>query len=74
MKKLGRIDPKLRIPGDQILADRGFTLQDEFAAVCGVQLILPSFTTGRKQLTAKEVETTCQIASIRSHIERVIGL
>ena len=74
VKKSGLIDPKLHFPGDQILADRGFTLQDEFAAVCGVQLIIPSFTRGKKQLTAKEVETTRQIASIRIHIERVIGL
>ena len=56
MKKPGLIDPKLHFPGDQIAADRGSTLQDEFAAVCGVQLIIPSFNRGRKQLTNKEVE------------------
>ena len=30
VKKSGLIDPKLHFPGDQILADWGFTLQDEF--------------------------------------------
>ena len=49
-------------PGDQILADRGFTLTDEFAAKCGVELVIPSFTEGKNQLSAKEVETTRQIA------------
>ena len=58
-------------PGDQILADRGFTLTDEFAAKCGVELVIASFTKGKNQLSAKEVETTRQIATIRIHIERV---
>lgn len=60
-------------PRDQILADRGFTLVDDFAAKCGVELTIPSFTKGKKQLSAKEVETTRQIAAIRIHTERVIG-
>ena len=30
-------------PGDQILAGRGFTLTDELAAKCGVELVIPSF-------------------------------
>lgn len=37
-------------PTDQILADRGFTLTDDFARKCGVELIIPSFTKGKKQL------------------------
>ena len=74
VKNSGFISSNLHFPGDQILADRGFTLKDDFAAGCGVELIIPSFTKGKKQLTAKEVETTRQIASIRIHIERVIGL
>ena len=56
------------------MTDREFTLKDEFAAVCGAELIIPSFTKGAKQLTPKEVETTRQIANVRIHIERVIGL
>ncbi|XP_057308774.1 uncharacterized protein LOC130647068 isoform X1 [Hydractinia symbiolongicarpus] len=74
VKQSGFISSKYHHPGDQILADRGFTLTDEFAAGCGVELIMPSFTKGKKQLSAQEVETTRQIASIRIHIERVIGL
>ncbi len=74
VKNSGLISQKFHHHRDQILADRGFTLVDEFAAGCGVELIIPSFTKGKNQLSAKEVETTRQIASIRIHIERVIGL
>ncbi|XP_065055581.1 uncharacterized protein LOC135684105 [Rhopilema esculentum] len=74
VKASGFISTKYHLHGDEILADRGFTLKDEFAAVCGAELIIPSFTKGKKQLTPKEVETTRQIANVRIHIERVIGL
>lgn len=74
VKQSDFISYKYHHRGDQILADRGFTLVDEFAAGCGVELIIPSFTKGKKQLSAKEVETTRQIAAIRVHVERVIGL
>ena len=48
VKGSGLISPNLHNHGDQILADRGFTLEDEFAAGCGVELIIPSFTKGKK--------------------------
>ena len=50
---------------DYILVDRGFTLEDEFAAFAGVELTIPSFAKGKPQLSAKEVETARQLASIR---------
>lgn len=65
---------KFHMPGDQILADRGFTMVEEFAAGSCSELLIPAFTTGKKQLSAKEVETSRKIASVRIHIERVIGL
>lgn len=68
------ISPKYHLPGDQILADRGFTLHDDFAASCCAELITPSFTKGKKQLSAQEVELSRSISSVRIHIERVIGL
>ncbi len=74
VQQSGLISKNYHHPGDQILADRGFTLKDEFTAGAGVELIIPAFTKGEDQLTPKEVETTRQIASIRIHIERVIGL
>ena len=74
IKQSGFISNKYHHRGNQILADRGFTLQDEFAAGAGVELIIPAFTKGKQQLSAKEVETTRQLASSRLHVERVIGL
>ncbi|XP_065654742.1 uncharacterized protein LOC136081359 [Hydra vulgaris] len=65
---------KYHCPGDQILADRGFTLQDDFAANSSSELLIPAFTRNKLQLSADEVETSRKIASVRIHIERVIGL
>ena len=59
-------------PGDQILADRGFTCKEDFAVESRSELIIPAFTKG-KQLSNKDVEETRRIASTRIHIERVIG-
>ena len=39
-----------------------------------MELIIPSFTKGKKQLSAKEVDVSRQIASVCIHVERVIGL
>ena len=70
----GFTSSKYHYPGDQILANRGFTLEDDFAATCRAELIIPAFTKGKKQLSAKETETTRKIVNVRIHIERVIGL
>lgn len=73
-RQSGYISRKYHFPGDQILADRGFTLQEDLATECSAELILPAFTKGRKQLPAQEVETARNISSVRILIERVIGL
>ena len=65
---------KYHMPGDQILADRGFTLTEDFALNSGTELLIPAFTRGKSQLSAMEIESTRKIASVRIHIERVIGL
>ena len=57
-RQSGLISPKIHFPGDQILADCGFPLIDEFAAGSNTKLIIPSFTKGKKQLSAEEVETS----------------
>ena len=62
------------LPGDQILADWGFTLRDDFAAGASAELLIPAFTRGKSQLSAREVEVSWKIGSVRIHIERVIGL
>ena len=58
---------EFHMPCYQILNDRGFTLQDEFAAACGVNLLLPSFTKGERQLSPEEVETSRKISCLNSH-------
>ena len=73
VRESGFCSSKYHMPGDHILADRGFTLHDDFAAGSGSELIIPAFTRGKTQLPAKEVENTRKIASVRIHIERVIG-
>ncbi|XP_014677799.1 PREDICTED: uncharacterized protein LOC106817631 [Priapulus caudatus] len=60
------------LPGDTVLADRGFDIEDS-VAVKGACLEIPAFTRGKSQLDAVEVENTRAIASVRIHVERVIG-
>ena len=60
-------------PGDQILADRGFTVQDSVGLYCA-ELKVPPSTKWKKQLSRLESDTACQLSCVyRIHIERVIG-
>ena len=59
------------IPGDTILADRRFDIQDSVSLYC-TPITMPAFTRGKKQLTGIEVEQTRRIANVRIHVERVI--
>lgn len=59
-------------PGDVVLADRGFKISNNFN-VQGINLVLPTFTKGKKQLSYKEVLRSKRISNVRIHIERVIG-
>ena len=60
------------IPGDVVLADRGFEISDS-VGVMQASLSIPAFTKGKSQLSAMEIEETRTIANVRIHIERVIG-
>ena len=61
------------LPGDYVLADRGFDIGDSVGFYCA-EVKLPSYTKGKKQLSAKDVEQSRRIACARIHVERVIGL
>nr|XP_012564768.2 uncharacterized protein LOC101238994 [Hydra vulgaris] len=54
-------------------ADRGFNIAESVGFYCR-ELKIPGFTKGKLQLTCSDVETTRKIASVRVHVERVIGL
>lgn len=60
------------LPGDEVLADRGFTIEDMLPA--GVKLSIPAFTRGFKDRRLPEecVTETRRIANVRIHVERAI--
>ena len=57
---------------DSILAHRGF-LNAEEVATRGAVLAIPSFTRGKSQMPAKDVDESRKIAQVRIYVERVIG-
>ena len=58
------------LPGDVILADRGFNVA-ESVAMKGATLNIPAFTRGKIQLPASDIESTRRLANVRIHVERV---
>ena len=61
------------LPGDLILADRGFNIMelvDQYKA----KVELPAFTKGKSQLSAEEVKQSRELARVRIHVERLIGM
>ena len=60
------------LPGDVVLADRGFTIQDSVGMLCA-EVKHPPFTRGKPQLCKLEVDSSRQLSQVRIHIERVIG-
>ena len=62
------------IPGDVVMADRGFDIAED-VGVLRAKVLLPSFRSkDRNQLSSDEVDLTREIAHVRIHVERVIGL
>lgn len=57
--------------GDVILADRGFTIEDQLDPL-GVKVIFPPFLGDRQHLSREEELLTKHIAAARIHVERVI--
>ena len=61
------------LPGDLVLADRGFTVH-ESVSFRQANLNIPAFTKGKDQLDPIDVEKTRKIATVRIHVERIIGV
>ncbi|XP_069139342.1 uncharacterized protein [Argopecten irradians] len=60
-------------PGDSIMADKGFNVQDLFA-VRDVAINIPTFFRKKNRMTGKVVLRDRKISSKRVHVERIIGL
>ena len=60
------------VPGDMVLADRGYDIADELA-LYGASLAILPFTRGKDQLSQREVETSRALSQVRIHVERAIG-
>lgn len=65
-------EPNRFSPGESIMADRGFQVQDLFASR-GVSLNVPTTMKGKNQLEPETVVKDRRIASKRVHVERIIG-
>uniref|UniRef100_A0A667X785 DDE Tnp4 domain-containing protein n=1 Tax=Myripristis murdjan TaxID=586833 RepID=A0A667X785_9TELE len=61
------------LPADVVLADRGFLIRESVQS-CQAELKMPAFTRRKKQLDPVDLESTRGLASLRIHIERVIGV
>ena len=64
-------NPDLWEPGNELMADRGFTVE-EYLTPLGVKHIIPSFLKGRSQFNEQEIVKSQQIANERIHVGRMI--
>ena len=71
LRRSGILNKNLWDDNDSIMADRGFTIQNE-QALLNVELNIPSFLGGRAQLSEAEVKENQTIASLRIHVEKAI--
>ncbi|XP_072176348.1 uncharacterized protein [Diadema setosum] len=60
-------------PGDLILADRGFFV-NEYCGMAMAEVKVPPFTRGKKQLEKVDVDWSRELSGVRIHVERVIGM
>ena len=59
------------LPGDMVMADRGFTIS-ESVVLKQARLVILAFTKGKSQLDPVDMEQTRGIANVRIHVERVV--
>jgi len=71
VKRSGFLSKELWDENDAVMADRGFTIEEELKPL-GVSLNIPSFLGQNDQLSAEEVTQSQTIASVRIHVERAI--
>ena len=59
-------------PGDEVMADRGFTIKEELL-LRHATLTIPPFSQGRRQMSTADVDKTKHVANLRIHVERAIN-
>lgn len=64
---------RLTEPGDSIMADKGFNVQDIFASR-DVHINIPAFFKQKNRLASTTLQNDRKIASKRVHVERIIGM
>ena len=57
--------------GDSVMADQGFDIQNDLTPL-GVEVNIPPFLKGKKQLDEHEMIETRRITSLRIHVERAM--
>jgi hypothetical protein len=60
-------------PGDLVMADRGFRIDDDLLPM-GCRVVMPAFTKGLDQLSYEDCTSTRELANLRIHVERIIGM
>ena len=58
-------------PGDQIMADKGFVIQDLLTPL-GCSVVMPSFLSSKQQFSKGELQESKKIHNLRVHVERAI--
>lgn len=58
-------------PGDQLMADKGFVIQDLLTPI-HCEITVPSFLSSKKQFSKKDLQHSKQIHNLRVHVERAI--
>ena len=61
------------LAGDLVLADRGFTIHDK-VMFYHEKLNIPALTKSKSQLDSVKIEKTLNLANVRIHVERAIGV
>ena len=67
----GLFNPNLWEPGNELMEDHGFTVE-EYLTPLGVKLIIPLVFKERSQFNEQEIVKSQQIANERIHVEKMI--
>ena len=59
------------LPGDLVLADRGFTIQENAGLYCA-EVKVPPFIRGKKQLSKFEIDTSQHLSRVCIHVEGLL--